>query len=128
RPAQGRTRAADRGSSTLLVGNGSDDPVGGDPNVSADGDHGHDRATRPTPHRAATRLKPTRPTCSAAVIRGPAWSERRKEADMPAKTEKQRKFMGAELERKREGKKTRTDMSEKELEKMASKGGSKKKS
>ena len=42
---------------------------------------------------------------------------------MPAKTEKQRKFMGAELQRKREGKKTRTGMSEDELEKMASKGG-----
>jgi hypothetical protein len=40
---------------------------------------------------------------------------------MPAKTEKQRKFMGAELQRKREGKKTRTGMSEKELEKNASK-------
>jgi hypothetical protein len=50
------------------------------------------------------------------------------ENDMPARTEKQRKFMGAELERKREGKKTRTDMSEKELEKMASKDGKKKKS
>jgi hypothetical protein len=46
---------------------------------------------------------------------------------MPAKTEKQRKFMGAELERKREGKKTKTDMSEKELEKYASKGNSDKK-
>jgi hypothetical protein len=45
---------------------------------------------------------------------------------MPARTEKQRKFMGAELERKREGKKTQTNMSEKELERMASK--SKKKS
>jgi hypothetical protein len=45
---------------------------------------------------------------------------------MPAKTEKQRKFMGAELQRKREGKKTRTGMSENELEKMASKGGKKK--
>jgi hypothetical protein len=45
---------------------------------------------------------------------------------MPAKTEKQRKFMGAELQRKREGKKTRTDMSEKELEKFASKPGRKK--
>jgi hypothetical protein len=44
-----------------------------------------------------------------------------KEADMPAKSEKQRKFMGAELQRKREGKKTKTDMSEKELEKFASK-------
>ena len=43
------------------------------------------------------------------------------ETTMPAKTEKQRRFMGAELERKREGKKTRTDMSEKELEKFASK-------
>jgi hypothetical protein len=40
---------------------------------------------------------------------------------MPAKSEKQRKFMGAELQRKREGKKTQTGMSEKELEKFASK-------
>ena len=40
---------------------------------------------------------------------------------MPARTEKQRKFMGAELQRKREGKKTRADMSEKDLERMASK-------
>ena len=45
---------------------------------------------------------------------------------MPAKTEKQRKFMGAELERKREGKKTQTGMSEQELEKMASKPDKKK--
>jgi hypothetical protein len=35
---------------------------------------------------------------------------------MPAKTEKQRKFMGAELARKRSGKKTKTGMSEKKLE------------
>jgi hypothetical protein len=41
---------------------------------------------------------------------------------MPAKSEKQRKFMGAELERKREGKKTKTGMSEKQLEDYASKG------
>jgi hypothetical protein len=47
---------------------------------------------------------------------------------MPAKTEKQRKFMGAELERKREGKKTQTGMRESELEKMASKPTTKKKS
>ena len=47
---------------------------------------------------------------------------------MPARTEKQRRFMGAELERKREGKKTQTDMSESELEKMASKPDSKTKS
>lgn len=40
---------------------------------------------------------------------------------MPAKTGKQRRFMGAELERKREGKKTQSDMSEKELARMASK-------
>jgi hypothetical protein len=46
---------------------------------------------------------------------------------MPAKSEKQRKFMGAELQRKREGKKTRTDMSEKELENYASKSDKKKK-
>jgi hypothetical protein len=40
---------------------------------------------------------------------------------MPAKSEKQRRFMGAELERKREGKKTKTGMSEKQLEDFASK-------
>ncbi len=40
---------------------------------------------------------------------------------MPAKTEKQRRFMGAELARKREGKKTQTGMGEAELEKMARK-------
>lgn len=40
---------------------------------------------------------------------------------MPARTEKQRRFMGAELQRKREGKETQTDMTEKELEEMASK-------
>jgi len=47
---------------------------------------------------------------------------------MPAKSEKQRKFMGAELERKREGKKTQTGMSEKQLEDFASKPESKKRS
>jgi len=40
---------------------------------------------------------------------------------MPAKTEKQRKFMGAELGRKRAGKKTKTRMSEKKLEEFVSK-------
>ena len=40
---------------------------------------------------------------------------------MPARTEKQRKFMGAELARKRAGEQTRTNMSEEELRKMASK-------
>lgn len=40
---------------------------------------------------------------------------------MPSVSEKQRKFMGAELKRKREGKRTRTGMSEKQLEDYASK-------
>lgn len=47
---------------------------------------------------------------------------------MPAKSEKQRKFMGAELARKRAGKKTQTGMSEKKLEEFASKPAGKKKS
>ncbi len=42
---------------------------------------------------------------------------------MPAKTEKQRKFMGAELQRKREGKKTQTGMTESQLEDFATKDG-----
>ena len=41
---------------------------------------------------------------------------------MPAKTEKQRKFVGAELKRKREGKKTKTGMSEAKLEDFARTG------
>ncbi len=46
---------------------------------------------------------------------------------MPAKSEKQRKFLAAELERKREGKPTKTDMSEKQLRDFARKpkGGKK---
>jgi hypothetical protein len=40
---------------------------------------------------------------------------------MPAQSEKQRRFMGAELARKRAGKKTQTGMSEKQLEEFASK-------
>ena len=47
---------------------------------------------------------------------------------MPARTEKQRRFMGAELQRKREGKKAETGMSEKELEEWASKPDHAKKS
>lgn len=39
---------------------------------------------------------------------------------MPSKSEKQRRFMGAELARKREGKKTRTGMNERQLEEFAS--------
>ena len=38
---------------------------------------------------------------------------------MPAKSKRQQRFMGAELARKREGKKTRTGMSEKQLEEFA---------
>jgi len=40
---------------------------------------------------------------------------------MPAKTKKQQRFMGAELARKRAGKKTKTGMSEKKLAEMAKK-------
>ena len=40
---------------------------------------------------------------------------------MPAVSEKQRKFMGAELGRAREGKKTKTGMSEGQLEDFAKK-------
>jgi len=40
---------------------------------------------------------------------------------MPSKTEKQRKFMGAELARKRAGKKTATAMSERQLRDFAKK-------
>ena len=40
---------------------------------------------------------------------------------MPAKSEKQRRFMGAELGRLREGKKTETGMSEEQLSDYASK-------
>ena len=38
----------------------------------------------------------------------------------PAKSKKQQQFMGAELARKRAGKKTRTGMSEKQLREFAS--------
>lgn len=40
---------------------------------------------------------------------------------MPSSTERQRKFMGAELARKRDGKATRTHMSEKQLREFARK-------
>lgn len=40
---------------------------------------------------------------------------------MPAKSEKQRRFMGAELARKRAGKKTKTGMSTKQLREFATK-------
>lgn len=40
---------------------------------------------------------------------------------MPSKTARQRRFMGAELARKRAGKKTKTGMSEKKLRHFARK-------
>lgn len=40
---------------------------------------------------------------------------------MPSKTEKQRKFMGAELARKKAGKKTQTGMTKKQLRDFAKK-------
>ena len=46
---------------------------------------------------------------------------------MPAVSRKQQKFMGADLARKRAGKKNRTGMSEKQLEEFAGKTGKKKK-
>ena len=45
---------------------------------------------------------------------------------VPPVSEKQRKFMGAELARKRTGKKTQTGMSEKQLEDFATKPKGKK--
>lgn len=41
---------------------------------------------------------------------------------MPAVSEKQRRFMGADLARKRAGKKTRTGMSERQLREFAANG------
>ena len=46
---------------------------------------------------------------------------------MPSSTKKQRKFMGAELTRKRAGKKTKTGMSEKQLAEFAKKPAKRKK-
>lgn len=40
---------------------------------------------------------------------------------MPAKSEKQRKFMGAELARAKDGKKTKTGMGKKKLREFAKK-------
>jgi len=42
---------------------------------------------------------------------------------MPSVSERQRKFMGAELARKRAGKKTKTKMTAKQLEEFASTKG-----
>jgi hypothetical protein len=41
---------------------------------------------------------------------------------MPAESERQRRFMGAELARKRAGKETQTGMSEEQLREFATKG------
>jgi hypothetical protein len=46
---------------------------------------------------------------------------------MPAKSEKQRRFFGVELARKRAGKKTKTGMTEEQLEDFARKKHKKKK-
>lgn len=42
---------------------------------------------------------------------------------MPSKTDKQRKLFGADLERQRSGKKTKTGLPEKKLEEFARKKG-----
>jgi hypothetical protein len=44
---------------------------------------------------------------------------------MPAKSEKQRRFMGAELARAQKGQKTQTGMSEAQLKDFTRKGGKK---
>ena len=84
----------------------------------------------PLATRAGPRLR--RALCPAATLGADHGSApgapAGRRAPMPARTEKQRRFMGAELQRKREGKKTQTDMTENELEKMASKPDSKRKS
>ena len=67
------------------------------------------------------RLKFQSKRALPTVERNACRTTEREVLQMPAKSEKQRKFMGAELQRKREGKKTQTGMSEKELEKYASK-------
>ena len=54
--------------------------------------------------------------------RGTCWNgylERRGADDMPATSERQQKFMRAELGRKQAGKKTKTGMSEAQLEEYA---------
>lgn len=60
-------------------------------------------------------------------VNNPLFLDALAEVIMPSKTEKQQRFMGAELARKREGKATKTGMSEKELEEFARKptGGKK---
>lgn len=46
---------------------------------------------------------------------------RTRKKTMPAKSDKQQRFMGAELARKRAGEQTQTGMSEKQLEDFATK-------
>lgn len=50
-----------------------------------------------------------------------SWPQGFKETKMPAVSEKQRRFFGAELGRKRAGKRTKTGLSERKLEEFASK-------
>jgi hypothetical protein len=58
------------------------------------------------------------------MVPPPGWGE----VDVPAKSPKQQRFMGAELARAEKGQKTRTGMSETKLKEMAEKpkGGYKK--
>jgi hypothetical protein len=63
-------------------------------------------ATLPTvPFSHLQRI--ARPRQRHRALRTPTLPVSERRHPMPAKTEKQRRFMGAELERKREGKKTR---------------------
>lgn len=67
-------------------------------------------------HRAASRV--------SRAISLSAWKStntlKHKDQPMPAKSKDQQKFMGAELQRKREGKPTKTDMGEEQLSDFAS--------
>ena len=56
-----------------------------------------------------------------ASYRRDAWIWQYGGGVMPASTEKQRRLMGADLARKREGKKTKTGMTEKQLREFAKK-------
>jgi len=59
--------------------------------------------------------------CYGQCQRWSYYSEVEEGEVMPSVSERQRKFMGAELARKRKGKKTRTGMTEKQLREYAKK-------
>ena len=72
------------------------------------------------PQAVAAPVMP-RPRCAPSPVRRSPPTGAAEGGFRCLRRPKQCKFMGAELQRKREGKQTKTDMSEAELEKMASK-------